>query len=429
MRAIQDGQLHGDLADELEGQFGFSEDRAALIARDQIGKAYGQINASRQREMGVTQFIWRTVEDERVRSEHEDRNGETYDYSDPPDGELPGEPINCFPGDTRVSSQSPVDVVYRRRYRGEGTVLETDNGCVLKSTPNHPVLTARGWVPAQNVQVGDYVVEAPSEGLDIPVSNREHRESTFKEVFDALEPLGGFERCHGLRGGFHSDGTDQQIDIVHVHRNLGLERNLKLSQPFRNQFLARAYDPSSRVRGFDLLFGRAHPSADRIVRAGGQLLALLLGRDAHALAHRGRTVARLNALTDELGSNGCARDSELFRDALNAAPFGMETANQMARVVFRIVRRTLDETAGLNTPSAEELAEMVRANADRSRGLGERVVIHQFRRVVQKSRCDFSVHVYTFQTAAGWYVAQDLIVKNCRCYAEPVFDDILDASE
>ncbi len=95
MRAIQDGMLHGDLAKELEGRFGFAEKRAELIARDQVGKAYGQINAARQRELGVTRFIWRTVGDERVRSEHEDREGETYEYSDPPDGELPGEPINC----------------------------------------------------------------------------------------------------------------------------------------------------------------------------------------------------------------------------------------------------------------------------------------------------------------------------------------------
>lgn len=95
MRAIQDGMLHGDLADELEAKFGFAEDRADLIARDQIGKAYGQINAARQRELGVSSFVWRTVNDERVRSEHEAREGETYTYDDPPDGELPGEPINC----------------------------------------------------------------------------------------------------------------------------------------------------------------------------------------------------------------------------------------------------------------------------------------------------------------------------------------------
>lgn len=103
--AVQAGTLHGDLAKQLEKEFDYSESRAKLIARDQVGKLYGQINASRQKELGAESFIWRTVHDERVREEHDLRDGETYRYDDPPDGELPGEPILCrcyaepvFPG-------------------------------------------------------------------------------------------------------------------------------------------------------------------------------------------------------------------------------------------------------------------------------------------------------------------------------------------
>jgi len=93
--AVQKGTLHGDLAKQLQKEFGYPEARAKLIARDQVGKLYGQINASRQKELGAKKFVWRTVNDERVRPEHEDRDGVTYSYDDPPDGELPGEPILC----------------------------------------------------------------------------------------------------------------------------------------------------------------------------------------------------------------------------------------------------------------------------------------------------------------------------------------------
>lgn len=92
---VQAGKLHGTLAKELRAEFGLTESRAKLIARDQVGKLYGQINASRQKELGATKFIWRTVNDERVRPEHEERDGQVYSYDDPPDGELPGEPILC----------------------------------------------------------------------------------------------------------------------------------------------------------------------------------------------------------------------------------------------------------------------------------------------------------------------------------------------
>ncbi len=94
-RGMQRGLKPADLAKELKDHFGGDEDRAKRIARDQVGTLYGQINATRQKELGVTRFIWRTVGDDSVRSEHEARDGETYEYDDPPDGELPGEPINC----------------------------------------------------------------------------------------------------------------------------------------------------------------------------------------------------------------------------------------------------------------------------------------------------------------------------------------------
>lgn len=94
-RALTTGVRHEDLAKQIQAKFGNSANRAKLIARDQIGKLYGQVNADRQKELGLTSFVWRTVGDERVRDEHAALEGKTFKYDDPPDGELPGEPINC----------------------------------------------------------------------------------------------------------------------------------------------------------------------------------------------------------------------------------------------------------------------------------------------------------------------------------------------
>jgi SPP1 gp7 family putative phage head morphogenesis protein len=94
-RGIQDGKLHPDIAKDLESRFKFGASRSQLIARDQVGKLYGQVNAARQRELGVAKFIWNTVGDDRVRDEHAERDGQEYSYDDPPDGELPGEPVMC----------------------------------------------------------------------------------------------------------------------------------------------------------------------------------------------------------------------------------------------------------------------------------------------------------------------------------------------
>lgn len=110
-RAVAQGALHGDIAPELEKRFGFAEDRAARIARDQVGKFNADVDQARQRELGVTRFVWESVKDERVRGDpgglypkaptsHYDFDGKTYAYSDPPlnaDGVpiLPGDEINC----------------------------------------------------------------------------------------------------------------------------------------------------------------------------------------------------------------------------------------------------------------------------------------------------------------------------------------------
>lgn len=103
LQAVQSGRLTGQLADDLTEKYGYAPKRAKFIARDQIGKLNGQLNATRQRAMGIEHFIWRTVHDERVRDDHEEweeesdpaQGGTPYSYDDPPGGELPGEPINC----------------------------------------------------------------------------------------------------------------------------------------------------------------------------------------------------------------------------------------------------------------------------------------------------------------------------------------------
>ncbi len=88
-------------AQHLAKRFDVAESRARFIARDQLGKLWGQLNAVRQRGIGVTKFIWSTMGDERVRPMHEDLEGKKCDYDNPPvvnpagDRLLPGEDYNC----------------------------------------------------------------------------------------------------------------------------------------------------------------------------------------------------------------------------------------------------------------------------------------------------------------------------------------------
>lgn len=93
--AVGKGQRWETLAGLLEERFDVSESRAKLIARDQVGKFYGQLARARQTELGVKSYTWRTMRDERVRDEHAEREGEQFDWKSPPEDGHPGEPVNC----------------------------------------------------------------------------------------------------------------------------------------------------------------------------------------------------------------------------------------------------------------------------------------------------------------------------------------------
>jgi len=70
--------------------------RARVIARDQVSKMNSTVNRLRQEAIGITHYIWRTVEDESVRSEHKVLNGRKFAWSEiPPGGYRPGEAIQC----------------------------------------------------------------------------------------------------------------------------------------------------------------------------------------------------------------------------------------------------------------------------------------------------------------------------------------------
>lgn len=99
MRALQAGTRHEDIAQTIEERFDVAEERAALIARDQLQKLVAEVDRERQEAAGVSKFVWRAANDERVRDSHAAVDGQTFLWEDPPtiDGEvaIPGSPINC----------------------------------------------------------------------------------------------------------------------------------------------------------------------------------------------------------------------------------------------------------------------------------------------------------------------------------------------
>lgn len=75
-----------------------SNNRAALIANDQVGSVLGQLDAYRSKAAGANKYIWVSMRDDRVRPLHAALDQTIQYYDDPnggDDGQVPGEPIRC----------------------------------------------------------------------------------------------------------------------------------------------------------------------------------------------------------------------------------------------------------------------------------------------------------------------------------------------
>lgn len=95
LQALRTGERAEDIEQDLVDRFGVSQSRARLIARDQVGKLYGELAGARQQNLGVEAFVWRTSQDERVRPEHAELDGQRFRWEAPPAEGIPGEPVNC----------------------------------------------------------------------------------------------------------------------------------------------------------------------------------------------------------------------------------------------------------------------------------------------------------------------------------------------
>jgi SPP1 gp7 family putative phage head morphogenesis protein len=93
-RESADGARWEDIAESIAERYDVSRSRSRLIARDQVGKFYGDLNRVRQGDLGITRFVWRTVRDNRVREEHQELDGEVFTWGEAPEGG-PGEAVLC----------------------------------------------------------------------------------------------------------------------------------------------------------------------------------------------------------------------------------------------------------------------------------------------------------------------------------------------
>ncbi len=361
-----------EIAQTLESRFNIIENRARLIARDQVASLNGELNRLRQTNIGVTSYVWRTSQDDDVRPSHEELDGEVFTWAQgSPEGH-PGEPINCFPGDTPLSVAGTIGRVFRRYFEGELVTMKTKAG-TLRCTPNHPILTGRGWRIAEELKKGDYVVEA---SLDPAGLRHDYRnETSFDQAWDLACRVGLRNRGTAR---FDSDPSPHdEVDVVDIDGDLGIHRPALCADCFEKLALAEADLARSGPGLLPKSSSTPRRPTDGIVGSG----------------HAGRP---LGAGHPPLHCKHCLGATPRF-----ASPF--------------------DEPSRKDVPRYPDLI------GEGLRRFPSGIAFHQLSEV--PGRVEFRGHVFNLEAIGHWYLAGAIIVHNCRCIAEPVLGDLIEATE
>lgn len=94
-RGISQGVPLNELRSQVKERFSMMQNRGKLIARDQVSTFNGVLTELRQKEAGVKSFVWVTAQDDRVRAQHSQWGGKTFEWDNPPGGQMPGQAVGC----------------------------------------------------------------------------------------------------------------------------------------------------------------------------------------------------------------------------------------------------------------------------------------------------------------------------------------------
>ena len=95
-QALVGGSLNKDLTVQIKALGQTTEKRAMFIARDQSSKLNAALTQARHEDLGVKKYMWSTAGDERVRESHAEKDGQVFEYANPPaDTGNPGHDVNC----------------------------------------------------------------------------------------------------------------------------------------------------------------------------------------------------------------------------------------------------------------------------------------------------------------------------------------------
>lgn len=457
---ISQGKDQREVAKDLLPYFDNNRVRARRSARTfgLVVAHQAQMEAWDGLGTAVVGYTLHATLDGNTRSWHRERDGQVY-YKEPAAGQKGLKQMPRPPLEPEDSSERPagtpriawhcllpgnrVQGRFRRgfqaQYAGQAIELVSALGLSVRVTANHPVLTAKGWIPANCVQEGDYlacykpcVEENANDEHDAP--------AMIQDVFGALEQFSRKVSRRPHAQDFHGDAARFQgkVQIVTPKRKLRLNCHAELFQSDYQTFLVG--------RGVQALRKTCLGATPLSFLWVGAVPAGVIGSEylpspnfwisdptPFGLFRRGLIAKRYSAI-DEATGEGDARHSDIlgklvqrFPSQVARAEFVKVADGQRGRDILGISTNTnLD--AEFDEPSFESVALYSHLSTKAQERLASEITLDK---IVDRKVFHYDGPVYDLETDVGYYVAdssgQDsngngILVANCRCYLTPVLD-------
>lgn len=408
----------------------YNEKRIKIIAFNQLHYATNITNINKSLELGLQHGVWRhppkSVYKTEPRKSHEEANGKVFDLERgcKIDGEyiFPAQLPNCFPGTTKIQFAQGIKTTFRRWGTYKLVKLITKSGNVIESTSNHPILTQRGFINANIINVGDYTVKIIGVKSLSSNNNSNDHISTGIDFSDAFDTAATHSDTHAgiiRNADFHGEKiVDQDINIVNI--NGGLTANIQHGIFNFNKIEYFQFSSTKQRRIFFRPFhsflcsamqfcsGIFHAFKHNICTLS-DIFSFFSSKIFHAIKTSFRTISNFNVIGDKKVVNRTTASLMELRNSLNGCTIDIILNNRTWKI---------DSLSNFNQPNGFEMISdsCLTAIISFCNSFNRHSIVIHLDNVVQIDSRNFVGHVYNLETQNNIYVANNIITHNCKCF-------------
>jgi hypothetical protein len=347
-------------------------------------------------------------------------DGKVFEGSEvPKKPELPQHP-NCVLGDTLISACDSISSIFRRAYEGEIIVITTSSGNILRVTPNHPILCDVGFIPAKFIKAGDNLVVDNCLKI-IPSFNKsaDQKVSRIEDIFSSLRVASGMKsKIVPLSAkDFHGDVAGKEVEIIYSAGVLSFKSNAVIHKMFgKLLFIFRVIKNLFVIyslRMFNKLFKRPLSAFRGKMGLIRQFCNIFFRSIFHSFNLLFFYVPLFNSISSKEPSHICPVIAELGSNASNANTLIIKFKNffNIRRNNVSVSERSINAGILKNKPDSFIIDRKLSRN-----------IFNKYKRFIKFDNVlsvsiieNFSGHVYNLETKNNWYVANNIIIHNCRC--------------